>query len=361
MYSLFKSKPIPSQGILKYPGWSYPRDGIKRNLGQLISFYRRNPMAVPSEHLLVRLVQSIPVPLRIPAERFYDHIDAAAMKMASAFNLVSPINKGEVKDGVFYGPGVPEVIIADDSPIDPNVCTRNWKNLQPVRVLAHPRSDLRYNLPDGTRQSTESRLSVIYIHVPMLCLQYRAFRIIEESITGQEESQLSVMQFIHMYVLPNMMPDHIDIAIFNRFDNYFRQIPNGHVGKESSLYLPNYDLAVDEAHAQILTYLEQAPRNFAGILQTIPTVTHDSAYEALQLPKVMSTRQTEWAMCVARLRAVSFLADFSRQYKNMTNGVDLRTIVREAGILKNTGVLKTVLPKVVLNEVQDGINSLLDL
>lgn len=317
-------------------------------------------MAVPSEHLLVRLVQSIPVPLRLSAERFYDNIDMVSLNMASAFNLTSPLNKGEVKDGIFYGPGVPEIIIADDTPVDPLHCTKEWKNLAPVKVLTHPRSDLILSIPNGRRHSEENAISVIYIHVPMLCLQYRAFRLTEEAITGQQESQLSVMQFIYMYVLPNMMPGHLDIALFNRFDKMFRGKQLGHNTEKISLYMPNYDRQVDEAYEQVLTYLEKNPRNFVGTLQTIPTVTADSAFEALQIPRMMPTRQIDWAVTVARLRALAFLADSSRRHKNMINRKDINLILQDLSFLKNSNALKTSLPKLAYLEVQSGIKSLTD-
>ena len=69
-------------------------------------------MAVESSHFLVRLLQSITVPQSQNIERYYDNVDAISLNVSMALKMTSAISKGEMFDGVFYGKGNPEILIA---------------------------------------------------------------------------------------------------------------------------------------------------------------------------------------------------------------------------------------------------------
>ena len=76
MYSLFNFMPETLSAVTKVSGWSNLQAGLQRNLNTVMQYYRTHPMAVESDHLLVRLLQSIDIPLSQNPERYQDNVQA---------------------------------------------------------------------------------------------------------------------------------------------------------------------------------------------------------------------------------------------------------------------------------------------
>lgn len=361
MQNLFHLVSPIGQGILKFPEWLYVRDGLKRSLGQVISFYRSNPMAVPSSHFLVRLLHSINVPQSQPLERYFDNVDAMALNMSMALKMTSSIYRGQVFDGIFYGPGNTELLVAHSESFDIFHAHRNWEALAPVKVLRHARSDLGMNIPDGTNTGTESGMTVISINIPMLAVQYRAFRLNEMAkADSSTESQLSIMQFIHMYVLPNMLFSHLDYALFNRIDNLRKGAPLGVSKKSHSFWLTDYSKKCDQVYNTILYKLDHIGKDFTGILRTIPIVTRNSMEELMLLPDMAPTRQVLWALVIARLPALAFLFKLLREGPGARNQSEINTIMRAMVAYKSDNLMRSMLPLELYFEVQEDIDSVTD-
>lgn len=361
MQNLFHLVSSIGQGTLKFPEWLYVRDGLKRNLGMVIRFYRDNPMAVQSSHFLVRLLHSINVPQSQPLERYFSNVDAMALNMSMALKMSSSIFRGEIFDGVFYGKGNPEVIIAHEEMFDIFLAHRNWQNLQAVKVLRHARSDLGLNIPDGTNTGTEKGLCIISINIPMLAIQYRAFRENEANLLeerGETDNQKSIMQFIRMYVLPNMLFTHLDYTLFNRIDKLRKGHPLGESTKDHSFYLTDYSTRVNQVQRDILRGLENIGKNFAGIMQSIPVVTKNTMEDAMLLPDMAPTRQVIWALVCARLPALVFLFTLLREGPGMRNQSDVNRVLRSMLMYKSDNLMRTMLPMDLFMEVQNDIDIL---
>jgi hypothetical protein len=360
MYNLFNLMAPAGQGVHKDPAWLYVRDGLKRSLGTVISYYRKHPMAVQSSHFLVRLLHSITVPQSMNLERYYDNVDAMALNMSMALKMTSPIYRGHLFDGVFYGQDCPEVLIAHTDAFDPFEAHRNWQNLCPVKVLRHPKSDLGMNLPDGTHSGSETGLAVIAINIPMLAIQYRAFRLNEEMLADiNPESQRSIMQFIHMYVLPNMLFSHLDIALFNRMENHRKGAPLGETTKQHPFYLTDFTDKVDRVQEGILHNLQRAGKDFTGILRSVPLVTKDTLERAMALPDVAPTRQVLWGLVLARLPILTFLFSVLEDGPGMRSRTEVNRVLRAIQQWKTDQLLRTMLPVEEYLFAQDEIDNIL--
>ena len=113
MQNLFGISSTAAQGIMGLPAdWLYIKHGLLRNLSMVIKFYRRNPMAVKSDHFLIRLLQSINVPHSQNIERYYNNVDAVSLNVSMMLKMTSSIFKGQLFNGIFYGPGNDEILIA---------------------------------------------------------------------------------------------------------------------------------------------------------------------------------------------------------------------------------------------------------
>ena len=359
MYNLFNLMSPAAQGIMRDPGWTYIRDGLKRNLGTVISFYRKNPMAVQSSHFLVRLLHSIGVPQSQNLERYYDNVDALALNMSMALKMTSSHSKGQLFNGVFYGQDNPEILIAHTDTFNIHEAHRNWQNLCPVKVLRHAKSDLGLNLPNGYHSGSESGLAVIAINIPMLAIQYRAFRLNEMMLTeSNPESQRSVMQFIHMYVIPNMLFSHLDVALFNRLENHRKGAPLGETTKEHSFFLTDWSDKVDRAQIDILHTLQKAGKDFTGVLRTVPLVTKETLELALSLPDVAPTRQVLWGLVVARLPILTFLFSIMDDGARKRSGTEVNRILRAVQQWKANNLMRSMLPIDEYLFVQDEIDNI---
>lgn len=140
--------------------------------------------------------------------------------------MTSDINYGQVFKGVFYGPSCDELILYDEEYFNPFYAEKEWMRINAVKVLLHPKSDLALLLPNGRDSSTGGGLAVISVNVPLLAIQYRGFLKSQMlKIKAEDDAKLGIQHFIHMFVLPNMLYNQIDITIMNRLMNLFYNAP----------------------------------------------------------------------------------------------------------------------------------------
>jgi hypothetical protein len=309
MHTLFNLEPRAQQGIQHPTLWPYVKRGLQANLGQVVRYYRANPQAVKSEHLLVKLIQNLGVSTSVDFERYYAIADDVSLDLASVLKLTSALAKGQVFNGVFYGPGSQEIIIAHNDSFDLDKARKDWQNVTPVRVLRHAKSDLNLNLPDGIRNTTETGIAVIAINIPLLMVQYYCFRqsywISDDQ--PQAHNDKTDQMFVHMYVLPNMLFSHLDQALFNRLVN-LSQGKNEPIGvRRQPFALIDYIPKVNAVYKEVLTNLAHQEKNLVGILQSVPAATRENMEQAMRVPDVAPTRQVMWGLAIARLPMLDFI------------------------------------------------------
>ena len=345
MYKLFNYASPITTGAVNVPGWKYVRDGLRQNLGTVISYYRKNPTAVKSDHFLVRLMQSVTIPVTHNLERYFANVDAMSLNLSMALKMTSSISKGSLFNGVFYGKDTKEILIAHTDYFDIFEANRNWQNVCPVRVLSHPMTDTGLNIPDGRTTSIEGGIAVIAININMLMVMYRAFRANEWLERGQfGESERSYMQFVRMYVLPNMLFSHLDVVLFNRIAQTARGAPLGMSKAKHSFQIIDYDDKIDTVNEKILKDLMQNFRDFTTIMRTIPMVTRPNMEDLMHLPRMAPTRQVNWALSICRLSAISFLFRVSKGGPNARNRMEVNDITKTLLAYQSDKLMETMLP-----------------
>lgn len=359
MHSLFNTNSSTSFGVPALPEWSWVRDGLRRNIGTVISYYHQNPRAVRSNHFLVRLLGSVAVPKSLTLERYYSNVDAMSLNVSMALKMTSSIYQGELFSGIFYGEGTQEILIAHREGFDVEEAHAKWQYQTPVRVLRHPRSDLSLSLPNGYNAGVEKGLAVIAVNIPLLAVQYRAFRMVEQSLNEDRDSQRSLMQFVHMYVLPNMLTSQTDYALFNRINNVSLGRPVGQTREHHPFVLPA--TFADRALANqrdLVVRLRESSRDFAGILASVPVAKALDLKEALRLPSMAPTRQVDWALTLARLPALGFLFRVSAGGGGVRNQSEVNRLQREALLFQQNQSFRIFLPSVYAEGVQREINEI---
>jgi hypothetical protein len=359
MQNLFDLLPEVGLGIVKFPEWRYVRDGLGRNLATVHAFYRQNPTAVRSQHLLVRLLHSLNVPLSHNLERYYNLVDSVALDVAKVLKLTSPLMPGQLHKGIFYGEGVDEVLVAHDTVFDPFEAHRNWQTLEPVKVLRHPMSDLGLPVLDGVRNyGSQKGFAVISINIPMMAVQYRAFRLSEDELAGGD-SQRSLMHFVRMYVLPNMLATHLDLALFNRIDFMQQGASQGVSNFRHPFYITDFSAKVDDTYENVLETLAAQNKLWTGVLRTVPAVTTENMDEAMRLPKVVPTRQVVWAILISRTNALSFMMRTSREGGTTMNQSEVNRLRRMLTMYQSDRLLRNQLPADAYWNVQSEIDDIL--
>lgn len=355
MYTLLNERVAPAKGIVSFPEFTYVKNGLSRNLETAVNYYRANPMAVNSSHLLVRLLQSISIPFGEDVIIYKDRVTDLALNLAMSLGLTSPIATGKTFDGVFYGKGSSEILIAHIEEFDPRLSITNWQNLQPIRVLKHPRTDVAMLLPNGEVYGRESGLSVIAINIPMLACQYRQFCI---QTALSKDTPLSVNQFVHMFVLPNMLSSQLDVAILNRTYALFRGWAVADAPASTPFAVPNYQANLDPVLNRVLQNAQRmTTHDFVNLLRGFPLVTANSLWDMAKLPQVIPTRQVTWALIIARLTLFELLVQINYVSRNENNGVSLNVIRKTMLELKSDQSMRGGLTSTDYRRVQDELKS----
>lgn len=364
MHGLFNLLPGVGIPTMYAANWHYAKEGLRHNLKKVVEFYQSHSMAVESEHFLIRLLQSISTPKALSLDRYYAIVDALSLNLGMALKMTSSISKGHVFPGVFYGPGCTEVLIAENADFNPQEVHANWENAQPIRVLRHPRSDLMLNLPDGKKTGSEEGIAVIAINIPMLAVQYRAFRLQEDAYSARtNEPGRTIQQFVHMHVLPNMLYSHFDYVMLNRIWNLIHGAPMGE-GKPHAFYITDFTQKLNAVHTTILTNLRAVGQDFTGVLRSIPAVTKETLDDALSIPEMAPTRQVVWALALSRFPAIDVMVELTEGGNqggaNIRNQQQLNLLMQAIRQYRTGTYFSSVLTGDALYDVNTEIDDLVE-
>lgn len=344
MYQLFRTGPLPHRGEASLPDFRRIRAGLQQNIARVKEFRRQNPHGLNGRpHVLVKLLQNLNVPITLDPVIYNDKVMDIALNVATALKMTTAVGYGQgFSPGVFYGPNVTEVIWANIDDWDMTDLAKRWKELEPVRVLYHPKSDLACDVPDGTLSSQEAGMAVISVNVPMLATQYRMWRE-EERRLGREVPR-SVQQFLMELPLPNMLNSHADVALLNRLIGLHFGTPFQRVRGRHSFHLTDWTAEVDQNLRKVLLYWRGQNFTFDQMVAQMPTITDRPMHEVLALPELPNLRQTQWAVVIARLAITVFLVRFSVDNQNQANQNYLNYLRRYFAQMDLWQVMKAALP-----------------
>ena len=344
---------------MHYPEWDYIRKGLLANLSIIQNYYHSRVFSVKSNHFLSRLINTINVPHTLELERYYDNVDTKSDKLSMHMKMTSSIYRGQIHKGIFYGTENQEVIINDSTSYDPNWVHKNWKYVSPVKVLMHPRSDLALLLPNGKDTGSETGMAVISINIPMLAVQFRAFCIDQNYREENNVSPLTVANFIAKYILPNMLYSHIDLAIFNRINNYSQGAPLGETKYKHPFITIDYTEKIDRMIPRIIHDINTKSVNYKMMMKNIPVIVKHDLEEVMMLPDLAPTRQVLWAELISRIDLIDFITRLGEPRTIRNNGVNNSYFYREFKRYERDGGLESYLPYGVYLDLKYKMNDVL--
>ena len=349
MISLFDYYPEESTGVVFPPNWNFIKSGFLNNIEKVKEYYKCYPIVLNSSHFLVRLLESIAVPMDVSLVNYYNSVDAKTTRIAMTFGLTSPTSKGTVFEGVFYGKGSTELIVVDDAYFDIQKADLSWENVSAITPLLHPKSDLALALPDGVCYSKETGLAIFSINIPLLAIQYRAF------LNAQDpDNPKPITTFIACYVLPNMLSKQTEIALFNRFYNLVFDLNDGRNESrhKHSFVLPNYTSYLDVALPSVQASIAVGVKRFEIILKTIPAFDTTNMYQGLVMPDIAPTVQVDWLLTIARLKVINLLLTLAGNQAYAKNSLCIIQVIRSFHTNSVSNMITSMLPNSIVEEIK---------
>lgn len=344
MQQLFNRDPYPSRGISESPTWAFTRRGLTNNLITVVSYYHNRSLAVRTNHLLVQLLNAARLNYEDHLELFYARADGLTNTLANAFKLTGITSVGKAFDGVFYGKGSTEVIIAHNESFDVHHSHEHWRILSPVRVLMHSKTDLEMHIPNGVAYSKEQGLAVVAINIPMLFVMYRGFVLEQLDALRKGRQAKTTAQFIHTYVLSNMIGSHLDIALTNRLIATACSDPvTTNTSRKHLFNLANWQSQSDKVIKDQATTMRKQSMSLHDMLCMMPAVHYVNAAQAMKLPYMPPVYQYSWAEMLARIKVIAGLIFISPTNLLAYDKSELQRIARTIDYQGPLNQLKRVL------------------
>lgn len=353
MQNFFNHSVVIDYGLIVNPQWDYVRAGLQKNLKTIKDYYKSRVYTVKSNHFISKLLLNLNVPFSLELERFHDVVDNKSHALSMAMKMTSSVYRGFIFEGMFYGNMNQEIIVTDNSYFSPFDAIKNWKNLQPVKVVKHHISELEMMLPNGRQTSDAIGVNVISVNIPMLAIQYRGFA---KEQMRKKDSTLGLGHFIHMYVLPNMLDSHLDMCIMNRFKNLLEGSSMSTSNRKHSFTVIDYSRLVDEVLIDIIKRLAVKNQEYYNTLENIPAVVQNNMLDVLRLPENAQTKQYKWIEVLARIDEINVLARIDSLYPGSMNRGFNNEFLRYFKLLENSQVLESYLPAGMLMDTQYDIN-----
>ena len=358
MFTILNDDPVVFRGTLAIPTVDYLINYIEEDYKAYLEFFRPANHSVPSNHLLVRLLQSITVPFDTGMFSFIGRVQDVALDLSQALKLTTSQSPGQTTRNVFFPDNVEEIIIANIDDFDVLDAEGHWMELMPIKVLTHPIASVDFPRLWGIEEPSTGGVAVISINVPMLAFQYRQFCKAEEFMAVEVKHTLQ--QFLTAYPLANMVPSFVNVGYFNILNNYFMNGTMDNVlFKKTYARLDRSDLTF-KAVAHAYRFIEDHHWTAMQLIDAIRLpLDNKTLYDALQLPNVLFTRQVIWSLVIARIPYIKFLVNINDQFglsgfDSLRNKIkmDLRVYANEKGMV---GAASGDLTRFVDAELESGI------
>tara|TARA_B100000929_G_scaffold283907_1_gene265510 strand:- start:268 stop:1284 length:1017 start_codon:yes stop_codon:yes gene_type:complete len=316
-------------------------NGHRSNLSRVKNHYRRANHATKSDHLLVRILQTLPSGKDMDLLSYRDMIEDYQNELIRHFDLSSPVNVGKsFYPGVFMGEDSEEILVAVNRPFSIGEISTNWQNVSPVQFLRHPKTNLNLELPIGQPTPGETGPSVILIDIPLLACQYRLWR--QRELRINPEYPKTPMQFVINFPLTNSLDSLIDVAYFNQLRALFFGEPLEDVRVLHPFYLNNYFEKTKDGNIELIhSYLDRR-MSFGEMLESIDAIGKPNLRKVIEIPSMAFTRQVKWALTVARLPLISMLVLWEERAGGSFNRKELNRVKRSLRQLRSDRALDSL-------------------
>lgn len=355
MYVNLLNLPSYNSGqVLRVAELDYAKSIVQRELQKIVEYNLAHRSFVDNQHTLVRMVALITSMYKQDIDEFMDLIYAEQIGIEKLFGLVSSANPNPTvhKQGL-YNPQCQDVYIS----------TREYFSLKdahstviPIRVIAHPFSDLSMGIPNRRyySQSKEVGLCSFSFDVGKIAFLTHTWLsgILERALHPNPNN---MAQFVRMVLLPRILSSHVNVCMFNRLRAAY---VGGGVSKHYSVYPCNtVDVTdrVDRVIKQYVKLFDQSKLTYDGVVASLPSLTMETMYQTFHLPEMRVNANNAWAILAARLDLYIFVFRIAAQNeRNKATLNDLRNLLRLAVKAVETSIdVGRILPYDSLNKLNE--------
>lgn len=347
MINIFNNLSTRLKGTIFFPEWNFIRDGLMMNLDSTNEYYRSGAYAVGSDHELIKLLFGLTTSTDLDLSDYYKRVDAKALTVAQQLGFTTTFSKGHIFKNVFFGGDSKEVIIITDEAFDPLEVIADWKNVRPIRVLRHGFDQIDCFPLTGKMKSTG--ISVFAINLPMLAVQYRAYRQWQKTYATEVAGRNSIYHFCYAYPINNMIFEAADHAVFNRLVRLSQGLPTSDNQVQHPFHITNYTVRCDRILTKVLATLSDQDRDIGNIAMTIPMAAYENLFDLMKLPDVFESRQINWALYLSRIDILLFLLSFDSAVKKQ-NQSELSKIKFDLKLYLKDGTIQSALPSDLYNK-----------
>lgn len=335
--------------IIHSASFAYINTTVNKDLLRFVSYYQSEKRFVNNGHLLAKILNNTPINYDRPIKDIVRIAGDIMYQVCNPHGISTATNYGRVfSPGQFYNKHNEEIILVHGTDFDIDLCYANWKSLQPIRVLAHPFSDMSLQRCNGKYESEERGLVVISINFPMLILQYKAW--LDEKLRTGSKSRLH--HFIAMYVITNMIYTHTDLAYVNRFRKRVIKEPVSNITRKHPFYVSDIHPLLDSIIAQNIQSLGKRSLTWDDIAWDFELFTEYSLAAFMRSPDIVPTRQALWALTVGYLPFWDLFCRLTVKHNKANNLLYTQELKRYLRSLQSDKLLDRLLPK----QTQDFIN-----
>jgi len=366
MFTLFEnnnSRNVHVQSHDLFPEWDYVKRNMILNVIEVLERLHSRPMTTHKAHPLINYLMNIGFSLNTDLDTYMRMTEERSFFLTFTEGFVSSSSYGKVLNGIFYGRGIKELVIVDDSDFDYKKHLKNWKYIAPLQVLLSDVSDFSYLTPDGyDNWELSNNIAVFSLNLKKLLFVYYMW--VKENKdkydAGKDEMLLGTQHLLKMIILPNTLFSQIDMIVWNRLRNYFYGMPMSKPLRRLPFTVKDLTRRVDSSLMHMIKILTRTTYTYETLLNSIPAITQPNMYDFLQMPDLALTRQVNWAFAVSRASVFRFIIELGGQ-ADITMNRDILVQARiNINLLRTEHILKHKLPDDIYEDIEEDLNFIRD-
>lgn len=327
MINLFESVSPVAVAILRPSLWDLVSSNIKHNVQTVQRYLLDQVRPARADHPFIRLLTELSHEAHLPLFNYTENIRPVLLRYASQLGWCTSLSFGHTNAAHFYDHHVTELYIGYIGSFDELQASQSWQGLDSVTVLTHPKSDINIPILDGRSYSNQSGVAVIAVDLLKLAIQYHAY--LNMLRNGPPQDATGKQIFLSRYVIPNMIPSHMEIALLNRLFDKRDGIHHDHeIFNKPPMALIDCEAQLDRVISRILYNLNRVNGEYHHQLSNIPSLYASTMHHALILPEMLYTQQVMWALTLSRLdqfyRLAHLRADDAKISTNQMNLADFK-------------------------------------
>ena len=235
-------------------------------------------------------------------------------ELCNALSITSATTIGKVHNNSFYT-NTCLIISTNFGLIDYDI---DWTNIRPVRCLTHPGTSMEVYSPATSKQDfINNGISAVGIDIPLFGHQLKAWYKYNIALPAIEQETFST--FISKYILPQMVPEQIDIALRNRISYIKEDIVPLNIEHERS-FIKAYESVLVHPINSVLKNIENSRSSYINSLNQIPFIFTESYLDAVPIEIGELSNYSYWTTCLIMLEwAYPLLKIVKPDQKNNTN------------------------------------------